>query len=66
MKLLLLSTDGATNYGRSDPDDGGGGNGGAALHRRSSLVDLSNTASHPALMQIVRSICKDGLGLIGW
>jgi len=48
------------------PTDWGGGNVGAAVRRRSSLMDLSNTASRPALMQIVGSICKDGLWLIGW
>ena len=52
------------NGGGSDPDGGGGG--GAVVRRRSSSADLSDAASRPAPMQIVGSICEDGLGLISW
>ena len=52
--------------GGSDPDGGGGDGGGAAVRRRSSSADLSDAASRPAPMQIVGSICEDGLGLISW
>jgi DNA-directed RNA polymerase subunit E'/Rpb7 len=47
--------------GVADDDDHG-----AAVRRRSSSADLSDAANHPAPMQIVGSICEDGLGLIGW
>lgn len=36
------------------------------VRRRSSLADLSDSANHPAPMQIVGSICEDGLGLTSW
>jgi DNA-directed RNA polymerase III subunit RPC8 len=37
-----------------------------AVRRRSSSADLSDSDSRPAPMQIVGSICEDGLGLISW
>jgi len=36
------------------------------VRRRSSSADLSDSANHPAPMQIVGSICEDGLGLTSW
>mmetsp|Transcript_1854 Transcript_1854/g.3821 ORF Transcript_1854/g.3821 Transcript_1854/m.3821 type:complete len:492 (-) Transcript_1854:53-1528(-) len=42
------------------------GDNGGAVRRRSSSADLSESASHPAPMQIVGSICEDGLGLTSW
>ncbi|KAL3810252.1 hypothetical protein ACHAXA_008742 [Cyclostephanos tholiformis] len=52
--------------GNGAVDGNGAGDSGAAVRRRSSSVDLSDAANHPAPMQIVGSICEDGLGLIGW
>lgn len=43
--------------------DAGGGGG---IRRRSSSADLSDSPNHPAPMQIVGSICEDGLGLTSW
>eukprot|EP00569_Conticribra_weissflogii_P002706 CAMPEP_0171335998 /NCGR_PEP_ID=MMETSP0878-20121228/5711_1 /TAXON_ID=67004 /ORGANISM="Thalassiosira weissflogii, Strain CCMP1336" /LENGTH=338 /DNA_ID=CAMNT_0011837363 /DNA_START=775 /DNA_END=1791 /DNA_ORIENTATION=+ len=43
-------------------DSGGGG----GIRRRSSSADLSDSPNHPAPMQIVGSICEDGLGLTSW
>mmetsp|Transcript_25486 Transcript_25486/g.54852 ORF Transcript_25486/g.54852 Transcript_25486/m.54852 type:complete len:323 (-) Transcript_25486:115-1083(-) len=37
-----------------------------AVRRRSSSADLTESANHPAPMQIVGSICEDGLGLLSW
>ena len=42
------------------------GEGGTAVRRRSSSADLSDSDSRPAPMQIVGSICEDGLGLTSW
>lgn len=39
---------------------------GVEVRRRSSSADLSDSANHPAPMQIVGSICEDGLGLLSW
>lgn len=36
------------------------------VRRRSSSADLSDSANRPAPMQIVGSICEDGLGLLSW
>jgi len=47
--------------GNSKEEEGGG-----AVRRRSSSADLSDEADHPAPMQIVGSICEDGLGLTSW
>lgn len=53
----------ATNIVERDIGSGGG----TAVRTRSSSVDLSDdTRKHPAPMQIVGSICEDGLGLISW
>ncbi|KAL9186553.1 hypothetical protein ACHAXT_005791 [Thalassiosira profunda] len=38
----------------------------APVRRRSSSADLSDADNHPAPMQIVGSICEDGLGLTSW
>ena len=43
-----------------------GDTGDGAVRTRSSSVDLSDDTNHPAPMQIVGSICEDGLGLISW
>lgn len=40
--------------------------GAGAVRRRSSSADLSDSANRPAPMQIVGSICEDGLGLTSW
>lgn len=47
--------------GKSDKDDDNG-----AVRRRSSSADLTESVIHPAPMQIVGSICEDGLGLTSW
>lgn len=52
--------DGATGSADVDRDENG------AVRRRSSSADLSDSANHPAPMQIVGSICEDGLGLTSW
>lgn len=39
---------------------------GVEVRRRSSSADLSDSANRPAPMQIVGSICEDGLGLLSW
>lgn len=39
---------------------------GLEVRRRSSSADLSDSANRPAPMQIVGSICEDGLGLLSW
>lgn len=39
---------------------------GASVRHRSSSADLSDEEKHPAPMQIVGSICEDGLGLTSW
>ncbi|KAL7551475.1 hypothetical protein ACHAWF_014660, partial [Thalassiosira exigua] len=59
---------GAKRPGENGDDDGGKGGGGdekeeGAVRRRSSSADLSDSAKRPAPMQIVGSICEDGLGL---
>ena len=36
------------------------------LRKRSLSVDLSDTHSAPSAMQIIASICEDGLGLTSW
>lgn len=42
-------------------------NGGdSEIRKRSSSADLSDSANHPAPMQILGSICEDGLGLTIW
>eukprot|EP00580_Thalassiosira_gravida_P012265 CAMPEP_0201632746 /NCGR_PEP_ID=MMETSP0493-20130528/6282_1 /ASSEMBLY_ACC=CAM_ASM_000838 /TAXON_ID=420259 /ORGANISM="Thalassiosira gravida, Strain GMp14c1" /LENGTH=304 /DNA_ID=CAMNT_0048104325 /DNA_START=8 /DNA_END=922 /DNA_ORIENTATION=- len=54
----------------SSTEDSGTKNGndeeGTGVRRRSSSADLSDEAKHPAPMQIVGSICEDGLGLLSW
>ena len=52
-----------TNSKASGNNDGEGG---TAVRRRSSSADLSDSDSRPAPMQIVGSICEDGLGLTSW
>lgn len=52
-----------TNTKASGNNDGEGG---TAVRRRSSSADLSDSDSRPAPMQIVGSICEDGLGLTSW
>ena len=66
------STDGGimmsnTTTGGEGGDDTTTNNGGA-VRRRSSSADLSDSSSEklPAPMQIVGSICEDGLGLTSW
>lgn len=56
--------------GAKAPDDNGNkegtSNSDGAVRQRSSSADLSEAVSHPAPMQIVGSICEDGLGLTSW
>ena len=66
------STDGGiimsnTTNGGEGGDESTTNNGGA-VRRRSSSADLSDSSSEklPAPMQIVGSICEDGLGLTSW
>ena len=54
---------GVDGNGNGVTDDGDHG---VAVRMRSSSADLSDAANRPAPMQIVGSICEDGLGLIGW
>lgn len=53
-----------TKDAKGGEDDKNSSNG--AVRRRSSSADLSDSANHPAPMQIVGSICEDGLGLTSW
>lgn len=50
-----------SNGGESENDNRNG-----MVRRRSSSADLSDSANHPAPMQILGSICEDGLGLTIW
>ena len=52
---------GTTKNGEENDDNG-------AVRKRSSSADLSDSSSemHPSPMQIVGSICEDGLGLTSW
>lgn len=52
--------------GKSDRGGGGDLSAQTAVRRRSSSADLSDSDSRPAPMQIVGSICEDGLGLTSW
>lgn len=66
---MTLATNGRITVGNPDHDDYGGGNTGAgAIRMRSTSIDISTDPqqNHPAPMQIVGSICEDGLGLISW
>jgi len=54
---------GDSTTGKEGEDDK---NNGGTVRRRSTSEDLSDSTSHPAPMQIVGSICEDGLGLISW
>ena len=53
-------SNGNNSDGEEDDADTG------AIRRRSSSADLSDAGVHPAPMQIVGSICEDGLGLTSW
>mmetsp|Transcript_24778 Transcript_24778/g.59757 ORF Transcript_24778/g.59757 Transcript_24778/m.59757 type:complete len:318 (-) Transcript_24778:116-1069(-) len=55
---------GSASVTNGKEDDKSNSNG--AVRRRSSSADLSEFANHPAPMQIVGSICEDGLGLTSW
>jgi len=55
------SSSGANRASVKTEDDEDG-----AVRRRRSSSDLSDADHHPAPMQIVGSICEDGLGLIEW
>jgi len=57
---------GAAQSKAANGDSNNKGDNGGAVRRRSSSADLSESASHPAPMQIVGSICEDGLGLTSW
>lgn len=50
----------------ADNGSSNGDNEGKSVRRRSSSADLSDEEKHPAPMQIVGSICEDGLGLTSW
>lgn len=54
------SKDGTNGMSEQKDDDNG------TVRRRSSSADLTESANHPAPMQIVGSICEDGLGLTNW
>mmetsp|Transcript_36211 Transcript_36211/g.59052 ORF Transcript_36211/g.59052 Transcript_36211/m.59052 type:complete len:330 (-) Transcript_36211:42-1031(-) len=54
-----------SNGGNNKSKDGDATTNGE-VRRRSSSADLSDSANHPAPMQIVGSICEDGLGLTSW
>lgn len=68
--MTLATTNGGIMVGNADHDNHGGGTsgGGGAVRMRSTSIDISNDSqhNHPAPMQIVGSICEDGLGLISW
>ena len=65
---------GATGFsstgGQSSSSNGAAGGGDDVLdqpvRKRSSSVDLSDSAKIPASMHITASICEDGLGLVSW
>eukprot|EP00978_Attheya_sp_CCMP212_P013589 scaffold34129_cov51-Attheya_sp.AAC.1 len=44
----------------------GSADGEQSVRKRSSSFDLSDSQKFPASMQIVASICEDGLGLTSW
>jgi DNA-directed RNA polymerase III subunit RPC8 len=44
----------------------GSADGEQPVRKRSSSFDLSDSQKFPASMQIVASICEDGLGLTSW
>ncbi|KAL7519894.1 hypothetical protein ACHAWX_004648 [Stephanocyclus meneghinianus] len=56
----ITENSGSANNDGTIPSDGAG------VRRRSSSADLSDSANRPAPMQIVGSICEDGLGLTSW
>jgi DNA-directed RNA polymerase III subunit RPC8 len=56
----ITENSGSNNNDETMPSDGVG------VRRRSSSADLSDSANRPAPMQIVGSICEDGLGLTSW
>ncbi|KAL3794660.1 hypothetical protein HJC23_010088 [Cyclotella cryptica] len=56
----VTENNGNNNNDETLPPDGVG------VRRRSSSADLSDSANRPAPMQIVGSICEDGLGLTSW
>ena len=69
--MTLATTNGGIMVGNADHDNHGGGasgGGGGAVRMRSTSIDISNDSqhNHPAPMQIIGSICEDGLGLISW
>ena len=71
--MTLATTNGGIMVGNADHDNhgggtSGGGGGGGAVRMRSTSIDISNDSqhNHPAPMQIIGSICEDGLGLISW
>jgi DNA-directed RNA polymerase III subunit RPC8 len=64
----VFGLDGGGSNGAKTNSDGEGGDLSTqtAVRRRSSSADLSDSDSRPAPMQIVGSICEDGLGLTSW
>jgi DNA-directed RNA polymerase III subunit RPC8 len=62
---IPLATNGGIMVGNPDDNHGSGNTGAGAVRMRSTSIDISND-TQPAPMQIVGSICEDGLGLISW
>jgi DNA-directed RNA polymerase subunit E'/Rpb7 len=63
--LDIVGSNGGIMVGNADDNHGSGNTGAGAVRMRSTSIDISND-TQPAPMQIVGSICEDGLGLISW
>ena len=63
--LDIVGSNGGIMVGNPDDNHGSGTTGAGAVRMRSTSIDISND-TQPAPMQIVGSICEDGLGLISW
>ncbi|CAJ1923877.1 unnamed protein product [Cylindrotheca closterium] len=66
MQATTTTTDHSINIPVSEQEDPSQVSRPQALRKRSTSMDLSECQDIPAAMQIVASICEDGLGLISW
>jgi len=62
----VQATTTSTSLDRASKMNNGGSKDHGNMRKRSSSVDVSDDAKMPASMQIVASICDDGLGLTSW
>ena len=60
------NTNGTTTPAIVDDGTANNANSQTPVRKRSSSVDLSDSAKIPASMHITASICEDGLGLVSW